>query len=123
MAKKPSQTKAAQAAREKRATAKAEKSGGAPAGTVSTKLARTGGGFKVRATAMGYYDNERRREGDVFTIQHGGEFSSKWMERVGAGTPEQRTTGQESINRQHDELLSGKLADKATGGANPLGAE
>lgn len=122
MAKTRSQSQAARAARDRRAAAKgAGTATPAPAGNAPKPA--SGRSLKVRATAMGYYDNERRREGDVFTIQHAGEFSSKWMERVGAGTPEQRTTGQESINRQHDELLSGKLADKATGGANPLGAE
>lgn len=78
---------------------------------------------RVRATAPGYYDNVRRREGNVFTIQNDREFSSKWMERVSRNTPEHTTTGQEEINRQHDEVLGDKLKNKATGGANPLGAE
>ncbi len=82
----------------------------------------TVGPTKVRATQAGYYDNARRREGDVFTIQNSGEFSEKWMEKVDKSTPEKTTTGQEVINRDHDDVLKDKLAGRATGGANPLGA-
>jgi hypothetical protein len=95
----------------------------AAAGNAPKKAAGKGGPFKVRATQPGFYDNIRRREGNVFTIQNEGEFSTVWMERVSKSTPEKTTTGQEEINRQHDEVLSDKLAGKATSGANPLGAE
>ena len=99
---------------------------GAASGTKAEKAAKSAKGdgpFKVRAIAPGYYDLVRRRDGDVFTIKNQQEFSSKWMVRVPASTPDKVTTGQEEINRQHDEVLSDKLKTKATGGANPLGAE
>ena len=38
--------------------------------------------MKVKALQLGYYDNERRREGDVFEIASETEFSPTWMERV-----------------------------------------
>jgi len=38
--------------------------------------------MKVKAKSLGYYGNERRREGDVFVIKNEKAFSSKWMEVV-----------------------------------------
>ena len=77
--------------------------------------------IKVRATKMGYYDDKRRRTGDVFLIRapYAGEddagipitineFSKKWMERVAGDTPERITTGNEELRRQHDEILATK---------------
>lgn len=71
--------------------------------------------LKVRATRMGYYDHARRREGDVFIVEEA-DFSSTWMEKVSANTPEQLTTAQKALDQQHDEILAGKVATNA--GAN-----
>ena len=38
--------------------------------------------MRVQATAPGYYDLKRRKEGDEFTIKSEKEFSDKWMEPV-----------------------------------------
>ena len=62
--------------------------------------------FKVRATEIGYYDLKRRRVGDVFVVQRESEFSSRWMERVGARVPERETSGQQQLKAQHDEILA-----------------
>lgn len=79
---------------------------------------------RVRAIALGFHDNKRRREGNVFTIANAGEFSPKWMVYVDQSTPEKTTTGQQELQQKHDELLGERLASKGgTGGANPLGAE
>jgi hypothetical protein len=64
--------------------------------------------IKVRATRMGYYDLIRRREGDVFACLES-EFSENWMERVPARTPERITTGQQDLQRQHDQLVAERL--------------
>lgn len=63
------------------------------------------GRLKVRALAMGFYNNKRRREGDVFVIeaQH---FTQRWMEPVDASTPPSTTTGLQHLKRQHDERLA-----------------
>jgi hypothetical protein len=127
-----STSKAAKAARARRAEEKAAKLAAAGAGTSAApdkaakaaKVSKSDQPFKVRATQPGYYDNVTRREGDVFMCANEQAFSSKWMERVSPRTPEKVTTGQEELNRKHDELLSDKLERKgATGGANPLGAD
>ena len=44
-------------------------------------------GIQVRAKDLGdgrfgYYDDKRRRSGDVFFIKNEKEFSDKWMEKV-----------------------------------------
>lgn len=79
---------------------------------------------RVRAIALGFHDQKRRREGNVFTIANAGEFSAKWMVYVDPSTPEKTTTGQQELQQKHDELLGERLASKGgTGGANPLGAE
>lgn len=67
------------------------------------------GAIKVRATQKGYYDNKRRRVGDVFLITKESEFSKKWMERVDRNTPERLTTGRQELKQQHDEVVSGRL--------------
>jgi hypothetical protein len=86
-------------------------------------------GFKVRATQMGYFNEERKRPGDVFTLKFAHQFSNKWMERVDARTPHQTTTGQEMLRREHDDILkmraSGLPTDPDTGmpegGDDPMG--
>lgn len=40
--------------------------------------------MKVKATQLGYYNHQRRREGDVFQLNDEKSFSSKWMEKVEA---------------------------------------
>jgi hypothetical protein len=81
--------------------------------------------FKVRATQMGYYDNARRRAGDVFVLRDPAVFSDTWMVRVDAQTPERITTGGEELKRKHDELLGAKITPGAGAveGDNPLGAQ
>lgn len=83
--------------------------------------------FKVRAIDLGYYDHVRRRIGDVFVVASEKDFSSRWMVRVGANTPERVTTGRESLRQQHDDVLGGvalpqgaAFADDAD--SNPLNA-
>lgn len=87
----------------------------APAGT---------GNLKVRATAMGYYDNIRRRPGDVFVLKAADrrQFSARWMEPVDPETPEQVTTGKAAIEKQHDELLGKMVNDKNAGGTGSAAA-
>lgn len=75
-------------------------------------------GVRVRATKVCYYDDKRRRVGDVFTISDeknktGGlkEFSSKYMELVDPRTPEKITTGAEVLKQQHDDILGSRAAD------------
>jgi hypothetical protein len=64
--------------------------------------------FKVRVKEkqIGFYDNSRRREGDVFLIKGEHEFSSRWMERVALATPERTTGPNAAIREQHDQILS-----------------
>lgn len=54
---------------------------------------------RVRATQIGFYDNVRRREGDVFTLSKASHFSAKWMERVAPDTPEKVTTSAQALRR------------------------
>jgi hypothetical protein len=91
------------------------------------------GGIKVRATKVCYYDDKRRRIGDVFTIANETEFSSRYMERVHPRTPERITTGAQVLQQQHDEILAGKQIENnpelgkahsgATGDEDALGEE
>lgn len=74
------------------------------------------GPVKVRATQLGYYDEIRRREGDVFIIRSLKDFSAKWMQRVNPGTPERITTGVEELRKKHDELLR----ERMPGGNAPM---
>jgi hypothetical protein len=60
--------------------------------------------MKVRATQTGFYDNLRRRVGDVFTIQSEQEFSSRWMVRVDPSTPEKVTTSQAALDAACDPM-------------------
>jgi hypothetical protein len=56
---------------------------------------------------MGFYDLKRRRAGDVFFIKTRAEFSHRWMEVVGRGTPLKETGAQEALDREHDRILGG----------------
>lgn len=83
----------------------------------------------VRAMKMGYYNDKRRRTGDVFRIrapftvdapdeivdgkrvkktQTIDEFSKLWMERVDGKTPRRITTGKEALRQQHDAELAAR---------------
>lgn len=75
--------------------------------------------MRVMATAPGYYDNKRRRTGDVFTIRGAAAFSSKWMQAVSDRTPEKITTGAQVLREQHDLAKSGILAKPTA--PDPLG--
>jgi hypothetical protein len=78
-----------------------------------------GGGIRVQATQLGYYDDKRRRIGDVFTIGSMKEFSHKWMVIVDPSTPERITTGQEELRRQHDAIVQAKAEGGGIGPDNP----
>jgi hypothetical protein len=88
---------------------------------------------KVRALRLGYFDNIRRRAGDVFWI-HSAEDFGEWMEYAGSSEPEKITTGNQELRKQHDEAMRLKNGDdravdvehvirRGTGSADPLGAE
>ncbi len=64
-----------------------------------SKQIQTGHGIpeRVRATQIGFYDNARRREGDVFTLSKASHFSERWMERVSPDTPEKVTTSAQAL--------------------------
>jgi hypothetical protein len=94
-------------------------------------------GVRVMATKIGYYDDKRRRTGDVFTIDGAldtrkeidvfaddgtiirtyqnprynkvAAFSSNWMVPVDANTAERLTTGQQDLER----LRQGTRAERA----------
>ena len=68
----------------------------------------------MAATQTCYYDNKRRRRGDVFTIATEKEFSARYMRKVDPATPERLTTGSAALKQQPDEILAGKQIE-----ANP----
>lgn len=105
---------------------------------------RTAGsrGIKVVAMRPGFYNNERKRVGDVFVIADESEFSdfdtdrydedrlasgktvkrrigSGWMRKVTADVPERTTGPNAAIAKEHDEILSarhggdGRSADRS----------
>ncbi len=43
--------------------------------------------MKVKAIRLGYYDNARRKEGNIFHIKSEEEFSKVWMEKVSDKKP------------------------------------
>jgi hypothetical protein len=59
--------------------------------------------MKVRALALGYYGEARRRPGDVFTLADPSHWSPIWMQVVPDTEPERVTTAQQA--------LDAKLAD------------
>lgn len=67
----------------------------------------------VMATQMGYYDDLRRRPGDVFYIHAEEDFSDMWMEDAPAGAEPSITLGQDDIDRQHDEILADRAGSRA----------
>jgi|SRR6187402_339572 len=84
--------------------------------------AKRGKGAKIRvkATKMGYLDDMRRREGDVFDI-YPNQWSEKWMEIVDGETPKKVTSAPAALKAHHDELLKGRLVGKSTGDTDVLG--
>lgn len=71
------------------------------------------GGIKVRALKMGFYDNRRVRQGDVFTIAGEADFSRKWMRRVDDNTPERVTTGAQELKKKNAKDLENARAGNA----------
>lgn len=105
---------------------------------VHSNARNVAGKIRVRALEMGFYKNERRRAGDVFTLASEKDFSERWMQRVDGNTPLRSTTPNEAIAQQHDEILAMKdrgnvpgvqphtdnaPADLKDDGSNPLDAE
>lgn len=89
--------------------------------TASKPAPPAGGSLKVKATALGYYGDERRRPGSVFTLAKREDFSDKWMVWVDARTPATRPIGpNEAIGREHDAILGGSVVNKDDD--NPLDA-
>lgn len=76
--------------------------------------------IRVQATRVGFVDNARRREGDVFDV-HEAEFSDRWMQRVEDTTRERTTGPKEALAKIHDEKLAAKFGPGATAD-NPLNA-
>lgn len=75
--------------------------------------------IQVEATALGYYDDNRRRPGEVFFIYHKSEFSSKWMRRTdGRRRLSAPATSQQALDKRHDEILGAKAVE-AGGGRGP----
>lgn len=95
---------------------------------------------RVRAIKLGYYDDKRRRLGDVFLIRPPytakntigkevpdkddptirrtpetvtvDEFSDNWMEDVPGSTPLRQTTAAQDLKRKHDEELAARRTPK-----------
>jgi hypothetical protein len=74
-----------------------------PRSSSSSKAAAASRMVKVRATAIGFYDNRRVRLGDVFMIAEA-DFSKNWMEKVNANTPEQITGANAALLQQSMEI-------------------
>lgn len=85
-------------------------------------------GYKVRATQLGYYEHERKREGDVFVLKYEHDFAANWMERVDPRTAPKTTTGQEVLRQQHEEVRRQRSTgmqvdiDNPLDGPDPIGA-
>lgn len=74
---------------------------------------------KVKALKIGYFDNIRRRAGDVFWIHKADDFSEAWMEYAGSSDPEKITTGNQELRKQHDDVMKAKADESAgTGSAD-----
>jgi hypothetical protein len=91
-------------------------------------VAQPKGGIRVQATQTGYYDDARRRPGDVFTIRSEQQFSKKWMVKVAAGTREKTTTGRQALQQHHDAENRARLGidadiDNPDGSEGVLGAD
>jgi hypothetical protein len=77
-------------------------------------------GIQVEATALGYYDDTRRRPGEVFFIWHPDDFARQWMRRTdGKKRVSKPKTGNEALQEQH-EAIRGRA--RAVKDDNPLDA-
>lgn len=47
--------------------------------------------MKVRATKLGFYDQKRRKEGDVFVLHDPKLFSENWMEALDGKAPAKKS--------------------------------
>lgn len=91
------------------------------ASATTTAPAKTGPPVRVQATAFGFYDNIRRRVGDVFMCERQA-FSTNWMELVAENVPERITTGTADLRRLHDDILREKAGTfPGVTDDNPLG--
>lgn len=84
--------------------------------------------MRVQAFRMGYYNEIRRRVGDVFTLHQPDHFSTKWMRFVDANTPEHITTGQQELRKAHQQEVDARrsastVVASPTGSMNPLGSD
>lgn len=109
-------------------TTKAKSRDVAPPVAPGEPPARTAKQIKVRATAVGYYDDKLRRVDDVFTIndrrRSDGRLAElgKWMVLEDADVPEKITSNNEAIRREHDEILGARQSGaSAARDKSPLG--
>lgn len=82
--------------------------------------------MRVQAFRMGYYNEIRRRVGDVFTLNEPDHFSTKWMRFVDANTPEHITTGQQELRQAHQQEVDARrsastVVASPANSMNPLG--
>lgn len=61
--------------------AKAESAGKGDKGD-NKAASKVAGPIRVKAVALGFYENLRRRPGAIFTIKNEKEFSKNWMVRL-----------------------------------------
>jgi hypothetical protein len=75
--------------------------------------------MKVIALRVGYYDDERRRVGDVFSLLDPRHFSARWMAVVDDDTPETQTGSQAALTAMCDDRL-GREIDRSRPEADAL---
>lgn len=84
-------------------------------------------GVKVRATHVGYYDDARRRVGDVFRLVKPEDFSPTWMALEShPSVPEHTTSGPAHLAQQNAHAIDSKrrggpALEGPTGAYDPLG--
>jgi hypothetical protein len=76
--------------------------------------------MKVIALRTGYYDDERKRVGDVFTIGSLKECSARWMRIVDDDTPERVTMPQQALDGASADRL-GRPVGRRTSKPDELG--
>lgn len=59
---------------------------------------------------MSYYDNKRRRSGDVFDLLRADHFNPDLHEKVHSRTRLRTTTSRQVLNEAHDDVLAKKYA-------------
>jgi hypothetical protein len=62
-------------------------------------------------SGMIYYDNKRRRRGDVFDLLDPRHFNEEQMEKVSSRTRLRHTTSRQVLNEAHDDVLAKKFAE------------